>query len=525
MCFGDSHSLLTSQVDERSRTEESHVALLVRFRKATLRRLHELQGKQWLQGDEILEHAAFAADESRLLREPLSQAVAAFMQRHHGSAGAGEAVRACVSLSGGVDSMVLCTILSRLGRAATPPWRVAGVHIDYGNRPESGAEAAYVESWCKGCVPSGGWLFREYCFSHHLTRLTSRLPTPRYPPCRQGVEYRVRTITEVQRGIADRDAYERESRRIRYDFYTACLAEFPGVRGVCVGHHSGDVAENVVTNLLKGTSLLAIAGMADVSTINGVPVWRPMLAIDKDAIFAFAHLYGVPYFRDTTPDWSTRGKLRRQLLPVMETVFGDGILRTLSDAGSEADQLALMVESTLLGPFLAAASVTDAGAWFDTAPWLVQPPLFWREALRRLCHSMGTGMVKDKAVTELLTRLRRGAKARDGWIPLKRDNKAYIHGTRVVRCTALCCHCLPLPSTHPRYRAGHLFGRHVPARRRSAALCRRHSREAGGGVQLGPLAGGVRAHRPAPARCWPARPRDHAGCPERQLQLRHSAPG
>ena len=501
------------------------MALLVRFRKATLRRLHELQGKQWLQGDEILEHAAFAADESRLLREPLSQAVAAFMQRHHGSAGAGEAVRACVSLSGGVDSMVLCTILSRLGRAATPPWRVAGVHIDYGNRPESGAEAAYVESWCKGCVPSGGWLFREYCFSHHLTRLTSRLPTPRYPPCRQGVEYRVRTITEVQRGIADRDAYERESRRIRYDFYTACLADFPGVRGVCVGHHSGDVAENVVTNLLKGTSLLAIAGMADVSTINGVPVWRPMLAFDKDAIFAFAHLYGVPYFRDTTPDWSTRGKLRRQLLPVMETVFGDGILRTLSDAGSEADQLALMVESTLLGPFLAAASVTDAGAWFDTAPWLVQPPLFWREALRRLCHSMGTGMVKDKAVTELLTRLRRGAKARDGWIPLKRDNKAYIHGTRVVRCTALCCHCLPLPSTHPRYRAGHLFGRHVPARRRSAALCRRHSREAGGGVQLGPLAGGVRAHGLAPACSWPSRPRDHAGCPERQLQLRHSAPG
>jgi len=151
------------QVDERAHTEESHVALLQRFRKATLRRLQELQGKQWVAGDDILEHAAFVADESHLLREPVSQAVAAFMQRHHAQPGvesasqsavnaSGGAIRACVSLSGGVDSMVLCTILSRLGRAAQPPWRVAGVHIDYGNRPESAAEADYVQAWCAGCV-------------------------------------------------------------------------------------------------------------------------------------------------------------------------------------------------------------------------------------------------------------------------------------------------------------------------------------------------------------------------------------
>ena len=504
------------------------MALLARFRKATLRRLQELQGKQWVQGDELLEHAAFAADETRLLREPLAQAVAAFMQRHNGgAAGAGQAVRACVSLSGGVDSMVLCTILSRLGRAAAPPWRVVGVHIDYGNRPESGAEAAYVEAWCRECVQLRMCLLRGV--SRADTSHVGVLPIPPPPVCRQGVEFRVRTITEVQRGIADRDAYERESRRIRYDFYAACLDAFPGVQGVCVGHHSGDVAENVVTNLLKGTCLLAIAGMADVSTINGVPVWRPLLAFDKAAIFGFAHTYGVPYFRDTTPDWSTRGKLRRQLLPAMEAVFGDGILRTLADAGSEADQLAAMVESTLVQPFLGAAQVTDAGAWFDTGPWLSQPPLFWREALRRLCHSMGTGMVKDKAVTELLTRLRRGAKARDGWIPLKRDNKAYIHGTQVVRARcAGTATALPLASLSPNpcvCCAGHLLGGHVPPPRRAAPLHSRHSRGAGRGVQVGPLAGGVLPGRPAPGRCLPARPRVDARRPERQLQLRHPAPG
>ena len=55
--------------------EATHGALLARFRRATLRRLQDAQGKQWRAGDELLEHAAFDADESRLLREPLSQTV------------------------------------------------------------------------------------------------------------------------------------------------------------------------------------------------------------------------------------------------------------------------------------------------------------------------------------------------------------------------------------------------------------------------------------------------------------------
>jgi len=401
-----------AQVDARCVVEETHGQLLSRFRRATLRRLQDLQGRQWLPGDELLEHAAFEADQTRLLRDPLALAVAEFMRRHspiHPSPLPGPQegpapLRAAVSLSGGVDSMVLCTILARLGRDARPPWRCAALHIDYGNRPESSAEADYVRAWCE----------------------------------QHGVEFRVRSITECSRSISDREAYERESRRIRYDFYALALAQMPHVRGICVGHHADDVAENVVTNLLKGTCLLSISGMSERSTVSGVPVWRPLLSFDKCAILAFAHTYGVPYFRDTTPDWSTRGKLRRQLLPALEGVFGEGILHTLWRCGLEADSLAEMVHGTLLGPFHAAAVRSAAGAWFDAQPWLSQPVLFWREALKALCHELGTGLVKEKAVGELLLRLRR-PRARDGWIPLKRDNRAYIQGTRVVRTDACAC--------------------------------------------------------------------------------------
>ena len=52
--------------------------------------------------------------------------------------------------------------------------------------------------------------------------------------------------------------------------------------------------------------------MAAASTVNHVRIWRPMLAHTKADVYAHAHAYGVPYFKDSTPEWSTRGKLRNQ---------------------------------------------------------------------------------------------------------------------------------------------------------------------------------------------------------------------
>jgi hypothetical protein len=67
----------------------------------------------------------------------------------------------------------------------------------------------------------------------------------------------------------------------------------------------------------QGKSLLQINGMTPVSHVNRVAVWRPMLVHDKEVVFDFAHTYGVPYFKDTTPTWSNRGKLRNQLMPLL----------------------------------------------------------------------------------------------------------------------------------------------------------------------------------------------------------------
>ena len=66
-----------------------------------------------------------------------------------------------VSLSGGVDSMVIAKLLWYARKDAPAALvdylDIYAVHIDYGNRPESAAEAAFLRSWCKSMASICGF--------------------------------------------------------------------------------------------------------------------------------------------------------------------------------------------------------------------------------------------------------------------------------------------------------------------------------------------------------------------------------
>jgi tRNA(Ile)-lysidine synthetase-like protein len=317
---------------------------------------------------------------------------------HHGAILAEEPAL-IVSLSGGVDSMVLTHVLLALRKAHGLRYSVHAVHVDYANRVESGAEATFVETWCR----------------------------------ERGVEIRVRTVSEMQRATCQRDEYERETRRIRFDAYKACL-QATGGRGVFFGHHEGDLHENVLCNVFKGAQLLNVAGIAAASTVGGVLIYRPMLPHPKSIIYEYAHKYGVPYFKDTTPKWSNRGKLRDQLFPLLQDTFGEGIGGHLSALAKDSAQCAELVEAHMLRPFWGSVHVSAAAAWVDVAAYVQMPLFFWREALRHICEQMlGVGLVKERAALLLMERLQRPAhKRKDGWLSLKREIRALLVGTRLV---------------------------------------------------------------------------------------------
>jgi tRNA(Ile)-lysidine synthetase-like protein len=381
--------------------EQCH-ELLRRFRTATNRRMAVLYDEERLVGgdnneegftdDDILECAAFPADLTLAPRHVVTRTLQDFVQTHVQE---NETKTWIVSLSGGVDSMVIAFVLNQLRAQFQLPPLVA-VHIDYANRPESSAEAQYVQRYCD----------------------------------QLGIVYRCRRIDEVTRGITARDEYERIAREIRYQAYRDAIAEFDGI-GILLGHHKGDLRENVLSNAHKGCGPLDLSGMTAVSQNDGVTLLRPLLPLEKSAIFDYAHQFGVPYFKDTTPHWSTRGKLRNRLMPLLEEVYGEGSMNNLSALAVESDECRALFYQLALQPFLDQTTYKPMGLQFATAPWKEQGLFFWKFVLREVLHSAGLGMFSDKSVVSFLERVQ-AKTLKEGWLQCRKDYGVHLQKDGVV---------------------------------------------------------------------------------------------
>jgi tRNA(Ile)-lysidine synthetase-like protein len=289
-------------VEDCAGMNEQMDAMLGRFRKATNRRMALLQDEQRRTGttdktstdplassesiiyedEDILETFQFEADFAPAVNHPVHKTIAHFLEeRGIFPAREGKPPPPCspviVSLSGGVDSMVIASVLSHLKKSCGYNLNAIAVHIDYANRPESGAEADFVR------------------------RYTESL----------GITFRCLLIEEITRGITARDDYERIAREMRYGFYKEAIAAAKdGVDadstkqtsiGIMLGHHRGDLRENVLSNAHKGCGPLELSGMTAVSKNDGVAIYRPLLPLEKASIFDYAHKFGVPYFKGKLP--------------------------------------------------------------------------------------------------------------------------------------------------------------------------------------------------------------------------------
>ena len=398
--------------------EEQMDAMMRRFRKATNRRMALLQDEARRTGasmsdeengsiavsneftdEDILENFPFEADMSPAKSHIVLKTVVSFLggrgMRVNGKH-PGKPTPVIVSLSGGVDSMVIAHVLAHLRDECNYPLKIVAIHIDYANRPESGAEAAYVSRYCKLL----------------------------------GIEYKCRRIDEVTRGVTARDDYERIARAARYTMYRQTVKEnlsddSCAELGVMLGHHRGDLRENVLSNSHKGCGPLDLSGMTAVSRNDGVVIYRPLLSLEKREIFDYAHSFGVPYFKDTTPHWSTRGKLRNKLLPLLQEIYGEGSMDNLSTLATESDEARDLLYKTVLSPFLDQVEHKPMGITFATQPWKEQGLFFWKFVLREALHSAGLGMFSDKSVVAFLERVQVDT-IKSGWLQCRRDYAVYL---------------------------------------------------------------------------------------------------
>ncbi len=273
-----------------------------------------------------------------------------------------------VSLSGGVDSMVMLALLAASGADVT------AVHIQYRNRPESDQEVQFLI---------------EYC---------GRLDVP----------LRIYKIQWLRRGLVDRDFYEEMTRQLRFWVYQCCAdsTETP----VFLGHIQDDVVENIWTNIASGTHLGDLKKMRAEEVQMGVRICRPFLATEKRAIYAVAERLAIPYLKNTTPSWSNRGKFREHFHAATVAQFGAGVDSRLIAFAEAMQRQTALVQRFVYEPIY--KSWCEGTVCITTAVEAELDETGWATILETLCHTrLDCSKPSKKAVGEFCRRLRRGAVA------------------------------------------------------------------------------------------------------------------
>lgn len=110
-----------------------------------------------------------------------------------------------------------------------------------------------------------------------------------------------------------REEYERSTKEIRFRMYKF-LIQRGGIEFkksvVVLGHHLDDVDENRLDHLQKGHVLGDVEGMRPFREVHDVNLLRPLLRRRKGDFLDLLQQFPVPFFRDSTPDWSVRGATR-----------------------------------------------------------------------------------------------------------------------------------------------------------------------------------------------------------------------
>ena len=188
-----------------------------------------------------------------------------------------------ISLSGGVDSVVCLYNFHNYYKNI----KIVAIHINYNNRKEVEEEVKFLRCLC----------------------------------CDLDIDLYVRKITEINRHdcmINDlRDIYEAYTKKVRFNSYKKLQKGYENPV-IILGHNKDDCFENILTNIAYNNKYENLQGIEYKSVIDGIKFIRPLIDVSKDDIYKFANDHNLPYLKNSTPNWCQRGKIRNDVIPVLE---------------------------------------------------------------------------------------------------------------------------------------------------------------------------------------------------------------
>ncbi|EEG08826.1 tRNA lysidine(34) synthetase TilS [Pseudogulbenkiania ferrooxidans] len=258
-----------------------------------------------------------------------------------------------VGLSGGIDSVVLLDLLVRL--CLERGLKLSAVHVHHGLSPQA-------DAWAEHC--------RQLCLEW-------------------GVPLRSEAVkVEVSGG----ESLEAVARQHRYRVYGESSASV-----VVLAHHQDDQAETVLLQLLRGAGPKGVAAMPTLRRHAGRWLWRPLLAISRAEIEAYARWRQLVWVEDESnvdTRWR-RNLLRHDILPLIESAIPHYRQHLQRAAVLMADASAVLDEQ----------AEQDLQRCRDAGRLLVQPlsslsPPRQRNMLQYWLERLGLGVASPEALEQ-----------------------------------------------------------------------------------------------------------------------------
>jgi tRNA(Ile)-lysidine synthetase-like protein len=272
-----------------------------------------------------------------------------------------------ISLSGGVDSMVLISILKYLN------YEIVALHINYNNRDESTNEEEFLEEWCN--------------FNN--------------------IKLYVKKVEVLTRNNTRRSYYEEQTKYIRFNFYKEIM-EKENCYHILLAHHKDDIIENIFANVCRGRYILDLGVINEKSMISNVTIIRPMIEYYKENIYNFSHNNNIPYFKDTTPDWSVRGKYRNRIFPLLEDTFSKNIKENLLGLSKQSYEWNNLITNEIIKPFMDQIIFNNEENYcvFNVTNYNNYPLCFWNVVFMKIFYNFGKNCPSRKGIQTFMNSIK-----------------------------------------------------------------------------------------------------------------------
>lgn len=282
-----------------------------------------------------------------------------------------------LAVSGGADSTALA-VLSALARnyrifRGGPEFALSALTCNHNLRPSAAAETQFVQRLC-------AWLDI---------------------PCRTVSLHVADAAAEGKQGT------EEAGRRLRYEALEAERVR-TGADFILTAHHAGDLAEDMIMRLLRGTGWPGLGGMSPRD--DDRHLLRPLLETDPLKLRALLLLLGLPHCEDESnaDTHYTRNRVRLEILPRLRSEnpsLGSSLIRLARLARTDRaffdEELKKALEKT---PWREEAdgdglSVTLPKALLESLPASLRLRLYMK-AVKRVAGECG-GQARAEALFEL----------------------------------------------------------------------------------------------------------------------------